>query len=154
MLTLVSGKRIVPTRRSTEFRSYSAQAVHRLKTDLLFWHLFQVHWLHALHFDRLGPDLGGYALEGYPPCILQEAASNLIFCADYQFLLLDTKTRTRFPLTEGLLRFVGNPLRILPVGQPGLWVGKEFHDFPALSKLYSVGPKEVYDLFIRTIEEQ
>ena len=154
MLTLASGKRIVPTTRSSEFKLYSDQAVNRLKKDLFFWNLFQIHWLHALHSDRLGPDLGGHALEGYPPCTLQEAAGNLVAYSDYKFLLLDTKTRTRFPLTEGLLRFVGNPLQILPHGQPGLWVGTDFHNFPALSQLHDAGPREVYELFLQILQEQ
>lgn len=154
MLTLATGKKIVPTRRSTEFRVYSEQVIHRLSTDLFFWNQFQVHWLHALHAHRLGPDLGGTALEGYAPCTRRQAAGNLIRYADFRHLLLDTVTRTRLPLTEGLIKFIGNPLRILPDGRPGLWIGTEFYDLPALCWLHDITPKEARDLLITSIEDQ
>lgn len=154
MLTLATGKKIVPTRRSTEFSVYSDQVIHMLSTDLFFWNQFQVHWLHALHAHRLGPDLGGEALEGYAPCTKRQAASNLIRYADFRCLLLDTTTRKRFPLTEGLIKFVGNPLRILPGSRPGLWIGTDFHDLPALCWLHDISPKEARDLLITNIEDQ
>lgn len=154
MLTLASGRRIVPTKHSIELRRFSNQALARLRNDLYFWNLFQIHWLHAQVPYRLGPDLGGWALEGYPPCNLQEAASNLMAYAGYRFALLDITTRLRLPLTEGLLRFVDRPLRILPAGQPGLFLESDFQDFPALSRTNKLSPRETYAFFERVIEDQ
>ena len=154
MLTLKGGGRIMPTRRSVGLMSMSQAAVKKLKTDLRFWHLFQVHWLHALHKRRLGPDLGGWALYGYPPCTRQQAAYNLMVYSDYRFRLIDTKTQRRLPITEGLLRFTKNPLQILPGGKPGIWSGSEFYDFRVLGKLKHLTPEETFALFVATVEEQ
>jgi len=154
MLTLASGERLLPTEKSKELYTYSKEALHRLSTDLFFWNLFQVHWLHTFHLRRLGPDLGGWALDGYPPCTRQAAAGNLMVYAGYKFLLLDTKTRVGLPLTEGLIRFTGNPLRILPGGKAGFWKEGKFLDITTLCLSQGLTPEEAYALFITTIEEQ
>lgn len=154
MLTLATGKKILPVPRSREMWDYSNKAFQRLSTDVFFWNLFQVHWLHSLHQTRLGPDLGGQALYGYIPCSLQQAASNLMVYAGYKFLRVSLKGDKTVALTEGLLEFTGNHLSILPGGRPGLWAGEDFNDFSSLALIHGLSPEGVYALFTRTLEEQ
>lgn len=153
MLVSITGEGLIAAHELTELREYVATAVTRLRSDLLFWNQFQIHWLHALHYEKLGPDLGGEALEGYPPCTIDQATANLIHYSEYQFKRVNPRVRRGFTLTEGLIRFFGgDPLDLLPERQPGLWVDKKFHDFYALSSLYALTPEETYRHFTGVIE--
>jgi hypothetical protein len=154
MFVTSRGERVLLHRVYREKRDLADKAMLKLSQDLPFWCMFQIHWLHDKYASRLGPDLGGKALDGYPPCSKWEAASNLMVYAEYRFKLVETEKRRRFPLTEGLLEFTNKFSRALPGGRPGLWLGGGFHDFTALSELYDLPSRGVYDLFVQTIEDQ